>query len=107
MVYKSPEGYVYEALELSIGAPAGLSGGPIFLPHVPYLVFGLVTGDLKSRTFLESKETVEALGHVHKTSIAAYINYGVALRLQNQSAFLDEQLPPPDSPAPQSRLREL
>ncbi len=95
MVFRSPEGYVYDALELSIGAPAGLSGGPLFQAHQPWLIIGIVTADLKSTTFLQSEETMEEPGRFHKTSTATYINYGVALQLEKQAAFLEQHIPAP------------
>jgi hypothetical protein len=46
MPYVSPAGYRFLAGEMSIAAPIGLSGGPLFRPSVHQMVFGLAAGSL-------------------------------------------------------------
>jgi S1-C subfamily serine protease len=90
MAHKSYQGYEYDALEMSIGAPAGLSGGPVFTPDAPWLIIGLVTENLRSTTFLQAVQEIQAGGAVYRESLHETINYGVALRLESQAEFLDQ-----------------
>jgi hypothetical protein len=46
---------------MSIPAPAGLSGGPLFRPGAPPMVTALVTENLQSTTFLDQIETIVEL----------------------------------------------
>jgi len=93
MLHRSHLGYEYTAAEMSIGAPAGLSGGPLFTPDAPWLIIGLVTENLRSTTFLRSITEIQDGASVYKESFQEFINYGVALVLQSQSDFLDEHIP--------------
>jgi hypothetical protein len=94
MKYESYQAYKYDALEMSIGAPAGLSGGPLFISHSPWLIIGLVTENLRSTTFLQSVQEIQEGGSIYKESIHETINYGVALRLESQAEFLNQHIPP-------------
>jgi hypothetical protein len=95
LMHKSHLGFEYYAAEMNIGAPAGLSGGPLFHPDAPHMVTGLVTENLRSTTFLQAVEEVQEGGSVHKTSVQEMINYGVALLFRSYSDFLDQHIPPP------------
>lgn len=94
MLHQSHLGFEYNAAEMSIGAPAGLSGGPLFRPGAPVMVTGLVTENLRSTTFLQAVEEVQDGPSIHKSSVHEMINYGVALLLDSQSEFLDRHVPP-------------
>ena len=96
MRYQSRFGYEYAAGELSIPAPAGLSGGPVFgTDHVAAgYVYGVVTENLESTTVLHSVEEVDNDGSVIKTRYQNVINYGVAVILAEYSDWLDEHIPP-------------
>jgi hypothetical protein len=88
--YKSKLSYVYVAAELSIPAPAGLSGGPLFRPGAP-VVLGLVTENLESTTYLDSVEEVLKDGRTTRTTFQKVITYGVALMLSPLKEWLNDQ----------------
>jgi hypothetical protein len=78
----------YAAFELSIPAPSGLSGGPVFMPSDRNGVFGVVTGNLESYT--TTVEHVEEIGpgRSKTTSVRQIISYGMALSLPAQYEWL-------------------
>jgi fucose permease len=79
---------------LSIPAPAGLSGGPLFRPGAPPIVTGLVTENLESTTFLD-EQVEQAVGHdaAQVTKYKRVISYGIALMLDRFGDWLDEHTP--------------
>jgi hypothetical protein len=91
--YASPLGYEYDSAELSIGSPAGLSGGPVFRPDAPVVVIGLVTENLQSTTYLEAIEEVQENGAVYRREYQSVINYGMAVLLDRVGDWLDERVP--------------
>lgn len=93
MRHKSRHGYEYDAVEMSIGAPAGLSGGPLFMPEAPFPIIGLVTENLRSTTFLQSVSEIQEGDSVYKETVHEMINYGVALELESLTQFLDQYIP--------------
>ncbi len=96
MHHTSKDGYEYEAAEMSIGAPAGLSGGPL-LRHDHPLIIGLVTENHRSTTFLQAVEEIQKGGSVYKETIHEMITYGIALLLQPLDDFLSQQVAPEKS----------
>ncbi|SRR6266568_943527 len=97
--HHSHQGYEYTALEMSIGAPAGLSGGPVFLPHLPWLILGIVTENHRSTTFLQSVQEIQEGSAVYKEVVHEAINYGLALLLRTETDFLDAYIPVVQSPS--------
>jgi hypothetical protein len=93
MRHTSKDGYEYDAAEMSIGAPAGLSGGPL-VRHDHPLIIGLVTENHRSTTFLQAVEEIQKGGSVYKETIHEMITYGIALLLQPLDAFLSQHIPP-------------
>jgi hypothetical protein len=93
-----PEGssYSYLAGEMSIPAPVGMSGGPIFRPGAPPMLLGMVTANLSSSTAAgeESYEEVESDGSIRRTVYRHVVSYGVALILDSVKDWLDEHVPP-------------
>ena len=93
--HKSHLGYKYDAVELSFGAPGGLSGGPV-APDSDYsMVMGVVVENLTSTTYLatvsqEISETSSRTEVVH-----SMINYAIAVRLDPVTDWLDEHVPYP------------
>jgi hypothetical protein len=85
--------YRYFAGEMSIAAPAGLSGGPLFRPGAPPMVTALVTENLESTTFLDQVEQVISGDATQVTKYQRVISYGVALMLDRVSDWLDDQAP--------------
>ncbi len=85
--------FEYNAGEMSIGAPAGLSGGPVFRPGAPQMVTGLVTENHQSTTFLQAVEDHQDGPMRSRSSIHEVIQYGVSLLLDSHAEFLDQQIP--------------
>jgi hypothetical protein len=82
--------YRYVAVELSIGAPGGLSGGPVCWPRDQSRVLGVVAENLESSTFLEKSEIVAEDGKVITHETRNIINYGLAVALYDVAAWLEE-----------------
>lgn len=91
--HESYLGYAYEAAELSIPAPAGLSGGPVFLETSMDEVVGIVTENLESTTVLESVEEIQAPGKERREVFRKVITYGVAAVLRDIGDWLDSHTP--------------
>jgi hypothetical protein len=87
--------YEYRAGEMSIGCPAGLSGGPVFRPLSQHMLCGLVTENFESATVLHWKEQAVEGPHTHYTEQARIINYGLCLMLSSVSDWLNEHCPFP------------
>ena len=92
--HRSYRGYEYKAAELSIGAPAGLSGGPLFRPGAPAMLTGFVTENLESTTVLHSIEERERDGNITRDRYQKVLTYGVALLLDGVEEWLNERVAP-------------
>ncbi len=91
--HKSHLGYWYPAIELSFGAPAGLSGGPVALDGDPGHVIGVVAENVQSSTWLETIQD-EHDGQSHfRSEVRSVINYGVAVSLGPLKIWLDDVAP--------------
>lgn len=85
-------GYKYYAQEMSIGAPAGMSGGPVFSSRDGNVLLGVVTENRENSTQLhtiteESTEQGTLVERVH-----AVVNYGVCLTLYEHREWLEEKV---------------
>lgn len=110
--YSSPAGFRYLAGELSIPAPGGLSGAPVFRPGAPVMVTGLVTANQESYAVSDSIDTVEADGTHYRQESRKIISYGVVLMLSGIVDWLNRLIPtrggrswvlqPPESPLERS-----
>ena len=90
--FDSPGGYSYGAGELSIPAPAGLSGGPAFRPEAPSFLTGIVTTNSESYSTLDWQE--ETRGEVTRIeSHHKVISYGIVAILSLVHDWLDEHIP--------------
>lgn len=85
----------YTAFELSVAAPSGLSGGPVFEPTEGNGVFGVVTGNIDTYTTETETSEVDVSGKVHTTSVRRIISYGMALSIPFVSEWLREVSPAP------------
>ncbi len=92
--HKSHLGYSYNAGEMNIAAPGGLSGGPIFRPGAPPMVMGLVTENLSSTTVLEAMEEQLAPTQTRQIQYQRVIQYGVSLLLDSHEEWLSQFIPP-------------
>jgi hypothetical protein len=95
--HESHMGFRYFAGELSIGCPAGLSGGPLFRPGAHVIVTGMATENLESTTVLESVEEISSGEVKSEMRYRKVITYGIAIMLDRLSAWLDQHLPEFDS----------
>ncbi len=82
-------GYKYYAQELSIGAPAGLSGGPVFSPTNSNIIIGLVTENREASTYIRTvvEETTPEGTLVEK--VYSTINYAICLTLYEHREWLE------------------
>ena len=65
--HSSYAGYNYRAGEMSLPAPAGLSGGPVFRRQAPVMVMGLVAENFESSTTLHAVEEITEEGRERRT----------------------------------------
>jgi Trypsin-like peptidase domain len=90
--FADPWGRSYVASEMSIPAPEGLSGAPVYSPAQPYVVTAMVTGEKSTFTIPERVEEEAGPGQVRVTEVRRQISYGVALMLHPYAAWIEEQL---------------
>lgn len=91
--HASSLGYQYRAIELSFGAPGGLSGGPIALRRDSSRAIGIVTENVRSTTYLESIVDVVDGAERYREQIHNVINYGIAVELDTVTDWLNEIIP--------------
>lgn len=77
----------YRAYELSIPAPEGLSGGPVFVPGSDR-VFGLVTGNFESYTLKSDVVERTEDGAMHRETHIRVVSYGMAAALMGVQEWL-------------------
>jgi hypothetical protein len=91
--YASPLGYTYNAGEMSVPSPGGLSGGPVLrLADGPF-VSGLAAENLKTYTVLEAEEEVATPAGTMRREYREVINYGVAVLLDSVYDWLKVHIP--------------
>jgi hypothetical protein len=85
----------YRAGEMSIPAPGGLSGGPVFRPGTApgVLVTGLVTTNSESYAITDSFEDIDQDGRRLRTESRRIISYGIALLLDQFDDWLNTVAP--------------
>jgi Trypsin-like peptidase domain len=91
--FASPSGNRYLAGEMSIPAPAGLSGSPLFRRAAPEMVTGLVTTNLESYAVTDSVVEVDARGTKYREEARKVISYGIALMLSGVTDWLRDVVP--------------
>jgi hypothetical protein len=82
----------FAAAELSITAPEGLSGGPVFNRERPQEIHGLVVENMESRTERNWEESIDEDGHKRSHASYSIISYGIAVLLDPLRGWLDEQV---------------
>jgi Trypsin-like peptidase domain len=90
--YESFFGYRYAAGEISIPAPGGLSGGPVFLPRDQQTVVAMVTENVNSALVLDSVEEVSDDGKEYKALYQSISRFGVVLMLAPIAEWLGAQV---------------
>jgi hypothetical protein len=91
--YTSPAGYAYHAAELSIAAPAGYSGAPLFSSFAPATVTGIVTSNVESYAIADSITTIEEDGSTYREEARRVLSYGIALILSDVAEWLRAAVP--------------
>lgn len=84
----------YFAGELSVPAPAGLSGGPISRPESPGVLAAIVTTNHDSYLVTDSYETQERDGSVSRGEIKRVVSYGIAAMLVGLGDWINEAAGP-------------
>lgn len=79
--YQSPDGRKYFAAELSVPAPAGLSGGPVSNARRPQILDAIVTTNHDSSLVIDSYEEEERDGTKSRGKITRVVSYGIAAML--------------------------
>lgn len=81
--------YSYDAIELSFGAPPGLSGGPLYKSFLlersgtHYFLVGMVTGNREASIHLGTTTEVQEGSQHYIERIHSVTNYGIALNLKS------------------------
>jgi len=88
----SSDARLLRAVELSIAAPIGLSGGPVFVPSSDR-VFAVVTGNFESYTTLDEEVEQIAPEQTRTTTARRIVSYGMALSLWHVEEWLREVAP--------------
>lgn len=88
--YVSPSGLRYVASELSVPAPGGLSGSPLFRPGAEQMVTGLVTANVESYSLTDSIEEVDDDGRIYRHEARKVVSYGIALMLTGVADWLND-----------------
>ena len=78
---------------MSLPAPTGMSGGPLFRAGAPQMVTGIATANVESYAVTDLLEEVDAEGNVSRIESRRVISYGLALMLSAVSRWLDETIP--------------
>jgi S1-C subfamily serine protease len=88
--------YSYDAIELSFGAPPGLSGGPLYQSlqllryGTDYVLVGMVTGNRQASTPVRTITEVHEGSDHYIERIDHVTDYGIALNLAAYSKWLAE-----------------
>lgn len=90
--YNAHEQWSYLAAELSIPAPGGLSGAPLFRLGAQEMVVGLVTANAESFAITDSIEEMDSSGNRLRIESRRVLNYGVGLLLAGVADWLKEQV---------------
>jgi hypothetical protein len=87
--------YEFEAGELGIPAPEGLSGAPVFNRERPSEVQAVVVGNKEERSDFVRKETISDDGRKQTLETYSRVSYGIAVLLDPLRDWLDEHVPIP------------
>ena len=79
--HNSHMGYSYDAAELNISCPVGLSGSPLFIRETPNVIYGIVCENIEVSTELREEEIESKPSGTEKYIYRKVITYGIALLL--------------------------
>jgi len=86
--FESPSNFRYFAGEMSVPAPGGHSGGPVFRRGAPTMLTGMVTSSHDSFTIIDSVEEINDDGRVLRVELHKVVSYGIALMLSALKPWL-------------------
>jgi len=86
--------YEYDAIELSMPCPPGLSGGPCFKPSSPMTIVGIVTENVDTTKVLDTVEETAGPGYREITKLMSVVRYGVGIDPAGIAEWLDRCVPP-------------
>jgi hypothetical protein len=87
--YSPVRGGSYFAGEMSIPAPAGMSGAPVCWAMRPQELIGVVTTNHDSYTIIDSIAEVDSNGKSYKETNRRMVSYGIAAMLSGLEEWLD------------------
>lgn len=93
MHFETPGGFQYLGGEMSIPAPGGLSGGPLFRPGAHTMVTGLVATNRDSYAVTDSIDEVDDAGKRFRLESRKVVSYGVAVMLSGVADWLNDTGP--------------
>jgi hypothetical protein len=91
--FADPGGHQFLAGEMSVPAPTGMSGAPLFRPGALPMLTGLVVGSTESSVLAYKVTEVKDGVETYLERVDRVTTYGVALMLAPFSGWLDGQLP--------------
>lgn len=89
-LHVSYDKFKYEAMELSFAAPAGLSGGPVFISDTEEPI-ALVAENQESSTFLRTITKVRDEGKEFHESVHSVVNYAISVNLVNLAEWIADE----------------
>ena len=92
LVYRRA-GYEYSAGEMSVPAPAGLSGGALFAAADFNSVIGVAAENVQSTTYVGRVEEKTTAGGTERFVEREHVQYGIAALLAPLGDWLDELVP--------------
>ena len=90
--YEPPTGHRYQAGEMSITAPEGLSGAPLFRRFSPSTVTGMVVANVEAYAIVDSVLQVEQDGSTYREEARRVLSYGVAVMLGVLKPWLRDEI---------------
>jgi hypothetical protein len=92
LYYERPP-YHYQAIEMSVPSPAGLSGGALVWTGSYSRVLGIAAENVNSTTYVGRFEETTADGVTTRQIERDHVQYGIAVDLHRLTAWLDEVVP--------------
>jgi len=88
--FEGLSGYRFFAGEMSIPAPGGLSGGPVYSSNSDGALAAIVSTNMESYSIIDSYEEQVSPGHVERGEIRRQISYGVCVLLSEVATWLQD-----------------
>jgi hypothetical protein len=92
-LYESEAGGTDAAAELSIPAPVGLSGAPMFRRVGPSAVIGVITTNLDTYSIVDSRTEIDEKGATYREESRRILSYGIGLLISEVRDWLLSEFP--------------